>query len=97
MSVILEAVRGWRPGFFLDDQFDGLGTGATLRVVPVADAEEGIAVFGEQSFGPFLSRFQLNGRSHEYSSSERIITNALTGRNPCSEDGFKMRIAASAS
>jgi hypothetical protein len=59
MSIILESVLGRRPGFSLDDQFDGLGTGAAPHVVPVSDAEEGIAIFGDQIFCPFLPRSQF--------------------------------------
>ena len=59
LRVIFEAVRGRRPGFSLNDQFNRLQPGLAQFVVPIANSEERVAVFGDKIFGPFLSRQQF--------------------------------------
>jgi hypothetical protein len=61
-----ELGRRGRPVSGLYDYLRGLHPHASILIVPVANADQGIAVDVQQLFGPLLSRPELQSRRHQF-------------------------------
>lgn len=62
--VLTELRQGRLPVLFLDDQFHGLDAFPARRIVPVAHADQRIAMLGLQALGPLLAGFQFQPGDH---------------------------------
>jgi hypothetical protein len=77
MSVILEAVRGRRPGFFLNDDLGGLQPGAAFLVVSVVHAHKRVTVL---MIAPFF------GNALQKAALSAAVQNASLG---CRRSGWR--------
>jgi hypothetical protein len=69
--------------FFFNDDFHGLDPCAAFFVIPVTDANQGIAIDIGKPLGPPLPRFQFQSRLHPLSPKTTRIRPWIIYHNSC--------------